>query len=143
MGTADIPNFVEGWGRVHLENSLFFDGDTRELKVYDNQFGLLNGQSITYDIGIDDASIPLKIFLAYTDYEGDPAASKMLVNDLDMEVLTPGGATYYANNFAGGQSQIGVFDDDLNNNYQSWCDPRLNYAQSMEMAFLISDLLRR
>ena len=31
---------------------------------------------------------------------------------------------------------------DLPLNYQSYCDPRLNYAQSMEMAFLISGLLR-
>ncbi len=33
-------------------------------------------------------------------------------------------------------------EEDLDLNYQSWCDPRLNYAQSMEMAFLISRLLR-
>lgn len=31
---------------------------------------------------------------------------------------------------------------DLAGNYQSWCDPRLNDSQSMEMAFLISRLLR-
>jgi 3-deoxy-7-phosphoheptulonate synthase len=31
---------------------------------------------------------------------------------------------------------------DLGLNYQTYCDPRLNYAQSMEMAFLISGLLR-
>jgi 3-deoxy-7-phosphoheptulonate synthase len=33
-------------------------------------------------------------------------------------------------------------ESDLSLNYQSYCDPRLNYAQSMEMAFLISGLLR-
>lgn len=31
--------------------------------------------------------------------------------------------------------------DDLNINYQSYCDPRLNYSQSLEMAFLIADFL--
>ncbi len=32
---------------------------------------------------------------------------------------------------------------DLELNYESYCDPRLNYVQSMEMAFLISRFLRR
>jgi 3-deoxy-7-phosphoheptulonate synthase len=31
---------------------------------------------------------------------------------------------------------------DLATNYQTFCDPRLNYSQSMEMAFLISRFLR-
>lgn len=38
---------------------------------------------------------------------------------------------------------VDLVDADLDTNYQSWCDPRLNYAQSMEMAFLISRLLRK
>ncbi len=29
-------------------------------------------------------------------------------------------------------------EHDLTKNYESYCDPRLNYAQSLEMAFLIS-----
>ncbi|MBN1698515.1 MAG: 3-deoxy-7-phosphoheptulonate synthase [Spirochaetales bacterium] len=32
--------------------------------------------------------------------------------------------------------------NDLSRNYQSYCDPRLNYAQSMEMAFLIAKLIK-
>jgi 3-deoxy-7-phosphoheptulonate synthase len=30
---------------------------------------------------------------------------------------------------------------DLERNYESWCDPRLNYTQSMEMAFLLARLI--
>lgn len=40
----------------------------------------------------------------------------------------------------GGAEALGV--EDLEHNYESWCDPRLNYMQSMEMAFLISQFLR-
>ncbi len=36
---------------------------------------------------------------------------------------------------------IGLGEDDLSRNYQTWCDPRLNYAQSLEMAFLLTRLL--
>jgi 3-deoxy-7-phosphoheptulonate synthase len=32
-------------------------------------------------------------------------------------------------------------DQDLNRNYQTYCDPRLNYDQSLEMAFLIASTL--
>lgn len=37
---------------------------------------------------------------------------------------------------------VSLQEEDLERNYESWCDPRLNYSQSMEMAFLLSSLLR-
>ena len=33
-------------------------------------------------------------------------------------------------------------DKDLSFNYRSHCDPRLNYEQSLDVAFLISDHLK-
>lgn len=36
----------------------------------------------------------------------------------------------------------GLEHEDLSRSYETGCDPRLNYAQSMEIAFLISNLLR-
>ena len=33
-------------------------------------------------------------------------------------------------------------DDNLQTNYTSACDPRLNGSQSLELAFLVADLLR-
>lgn len=35
-----------------------------------------------------------------------------------------------------------IFDKDLNNNYQTNCDPRLNAEQSIELAFEIAEILR-
>jgi len=37
----------------------------------------------------------------------------------------------------------GIKDIDLGENYETYCDPRLNYTQSLEMAFLISELLNK
>jgi 3-deoxy-7-phosphoheptulonate synthase len=37
---------------------------------------------------------------------------------------------------------VAVTRDDLRLRYHSACDPRLNYAQSLEMAFLIARLLK-
>lgn len=35
----------------------------------------------------------------------------------------------------------GITADQLDQNYETYCDPRLNYSQSLEMAFLISRML--
>ena len=37
---------------------------------------------------------------------------------------------------------IGLLEQDLDTNYETFCDPRLNYSQSLEMAFLIAKLLK-
>jgi 3-deoxy-7-phosphoheptulonate synthase len=39
----------------------------------------------------------------------------------------------------GGPQELG--EHDLPRSYETWCDPRLNYAQSLEMAFLIARTL--
>jgi len=36
----------------------------------------------------------------------------------------------------------GIAEEDLSRNYDTYCDPRLNYSQSLEMAFKIADLIR-
>ena len=36
-----------------------------------------------------------------------------------------------------------ITNSDLNQFYNTACDPRLNYEQSLEMAFLISNLLQK
>ena len=40
----------------------------------------------------------------------------------------------------GGAAELS--ESDLTRNYRSFCDPRLNYSQSMEMSFLIANYLR-
>lgn len=35
----------------------------------------------------------------------------------------------------------GITEDQLARNYETYCDPRLNYSQSLEMAFLVSNML--
>ena len=36
----------------------------------------------------------------------------------------------------------GISADDLDRWYETYCDPRLNYSQSLEMAFLVSNILK-
>ena len=35
-----------------------------------------------------------------------------------------------------------ITDHDLKNRYHTFCDPRLNASQSLELAFLLSDFLK-
>lgn len=60
---------------------------------------------------------PLRITLAWTDYPGEPAAAKALVNDLDLEVIAPDGARYRGNTgiYTGGQCLRGGQWDACNN----------------------------
>ncbi len=34
-----------------------------------------------------------------------------------------------------------ICEEELQNNYETYCDPRLNYSQSLEMTFLLAELL--
>jgi len=100
------PNNVEGWGRVDLENSLL-PAAPRAWWFDDHTAGLGTGQSVTYDDGpgtpllVTDASEPLRVTLVWTDYPGVANANPALVNDLDLEVIGPGGQHYYGNGVPG------------------------------------------
>ena len=36
-----------------------------------------------------------------------------------------------------------IQETDLHKNYETACDPRLNHEQSIELAFLITDLIKK
>jgi hypothetical protein len=55
---------------------------------------------------------PFRITLVWTDYPGQLAAAKALVNDLNLEVIAPDGTRYYGNQglYSGGQCLQGQWD---------------------------------
>jgi hypothetical protein len=114
MGTLDIPNSNEGWGRLLLDNALYFQGDTRELMVADSSAGLSTGQSWSKAFSIDSSSEPLAISLVWTDYPGTSGGAVNLINNLDLTVTAPGGEQYKGNVLSGGQSVTGGTYDSKN-----------------------------
>ena len=114
-GTTAIPANCQGWGRVLLENALFFTGQARELWVRDDTTGFATGstatQSWTFTVGSGEA---LKATLAWTDFPSTPAASVNLINDLDLTVTGPTGTIWRGNVFASGQSTTGGTADRRN-----------------------------
>ncbi len=112
MGTADIPNNNEGWGRVDITRVI----QPAATAVYFDQLSVLNstGQQWTRQFDIDDPGQPLRITLVWSDAPGAAGANPALVNDLDLEVVH-GAQTYLGNVFSAGTSVPGGVADGLNN----------------------------
>jgi Subtilase family len=112
-----IPGGCQGWGRVLLEDVLYFAGDDRRLWVVDDADGFAMGSSgevRQWELDVFDPSEPLEITLAWTDFPSTPAANPTINNDLDLEVVGPTGLTFRGNVFLFGESSTGGSADRLN-----------------------------
>jgi hypothetical protein len=120
--SGDYPNFDQGWGCPNLDIPLWFTGETgeRELAIVEQTTGLVTGDYMEYIFNIDDNTLDLEMTLVWSDYFGDPAAAKMLVNDLNLLITAPDGKQYKGNNYNGRPAEsvdttISNNDDNLNN----------------------------
>ncbi|MDQ7007684.1 MAG: S8 family serine peptidase [Acidobacteriota bacterium] len=105
---GDRPNSDQGFGRVTLDDALWFSADApaERLRVLDDRntaTGLsTDGEEQVFEIGLRSAAA-LKVMLTWTDAPGSSSASKALVNDLDLIVTLADGTTYRGNQgFEGG-----------------------------------------
>jgi len=100
-GMAGYPGPREGWGRLILENALWFEGDIRKIISFDlrNASGLLTGETRSYQFRVNGSSEQLKITMTFTDWPAAVSASaaNVRVNDMDLEITTPGGTLYRGN----------------------------------------------
>jgi subtilisin family serine protease len=116
-GAAPSPNMSEGWGRPDLTE---FIGASAPSHEYINQTVLLtNGQVFERRVIVAGTNEPLRITLAYTDVPGFPAALPALVNNLDLELLTPNGHLYRGNQLDHGNSIPDAPSADAVNNVES------------------------
>lgn len=117
-GIAGYPSNQEGWGRVLLENALYFQGDTRGLAVLADQrnaTGLNTGGTIFYPLEVSGSSEPLEVTLTFTEPAAALFASPATVNNLNLVVTSPSGATYLGNVLSSGVSIEGGSPDNINN----------------------------
>jgi subtilase family protein len=115
---AGYPSDTEGWGLIRLENVLCFAGAPRRLRVWDTRHadGLGTGDVREHHLDVNSAAQPLRITLVWTDAPGSAGSATPVVNNLDLEVVAPGGTqTFLGNDFAGGVSTTGGAADTLNN----------------------------
>ncbi|MEN3045705.1 MAG: S8 family serine peptidase [Candidatus Hydrothermales bacterium] len=117
-GNSGVPNIYEGAGRITLEDALWF-GESRKLLFVDgdlppgdNQF--TTGDSIVYRLNVLGSGFPLIIVLSWIDYPGSANTYPVIVNDLDLKVISPTGTIYRGNVTSGGWSTPGGSFDRLN-----------------------------
>jgi len=109
----NVPSNSYGWGRIWLDNNLFFPGDPRYFRrwEFDHATGLSTGDEHSFDLDVS-AGEELRVTLAWFDVAGAVGSGVTLVNDLDLEVTAPGGNVFRGNVFASGSASTtgGTFD---------------------------------
>ena len=118
IALSGYPGDLEGWGRLELNQSLYFAGDMRKLWVQDVRRinGLSSGESATHHVVVATNAAPLKITLVWSEPPAQANCDDPVVNNLDLIVRSPGGAqTFLGNHFVNGESSPGGAPDDRNN----------------------------
>ncbi|MFO8061524.1 MAG: S8 family serine peptidase [bacterium] len=115
VGMQNAPSMGQGWGRITVNDAAYFNGDVRDLLVYDERDGFSSaGESKEYQF-VTDASLDeyIKIVLVYTDYPASPAPASVVVNDLNLTVIA-GASTYKGNVFGTEARSVtgGSYDSD-------------------------------
>lgn len=118
VDTCQIPSIASGWGRLNLSRLLRFDADSIGFAFVDDSIGLAGGWEIEYGFTLTNRA-PLRVALAWTDTAALPAAAMALVNDLDLELISPDGNCYLGNRFSFGQSQANPAGRDERNNLEA------------------------
>ncbi len=103
-----------GWGRVWLENSLYFSGEAKRLRFWEitNANGLQTGEQFTVNLGVQPGE-EFRATLVWYDLAGPTGSAVTLVNNLDLSV-TIGANTFLANNFTSNNSITGGTADTIN-----------------------------
>lgn len=117
-GVLGYPSNREGWGRIRLDDALYFAGDRRRLWYRDVRHadGLEAGESREWTLRVRGSGEPLKITLAYTEPPATPMAEVASLHDLSLEVEGPDG-TFLGNVIDDdtGESVPGGGADEINN----------------------------
>lgn len=80
------PDFFFGWGRVNAHRAMSLLEDNRYTSST-----IAQNATDTHTIVINQNLEQLRVMVYWTDFEGSTVASKALVNDLDIRLVTPNG----------------------------------------------------
>jgi hypothetical protein len=118
-GVAGYPSNREGWGRVMLDNALYFDGEARTNIVRDvrnnTDDALDTGDVIEIPFTVTSNAEEVRVTLAWHDAPAANFSALTPVNNLDLEVENEFGITVLGNVFSAGFSAPGGAADTLNN----------------------------
>lgn len=84
------PNVHEGYGRIDMDAITSLEADTQ---LVDNQAGLGLSESADLNVKVGSGGF-IRATLVYTDAPASAAASRTLVNDLDLMIFSPDGKVF-------------------------------------------------
>lgn len=105
------PNPVEGWGQADLAGTLFPPAGGQAV-LMESPAPLPTGESAALEFYVR-SNAPLAVAMAYSDYPSALPAAVNLVNDLDLSLRDPGGATWHPNGLDGTDSLNNVESIDV------------------------------
>ncbi len=108
-GVPGYPSDAEGWGRIQLDRTLFFEGGKRRLIVWDvpRSAGLRMAETRPFQFFVANESEPLKITFVWTNRPASPQTRpdaqqqprKPAVDPIRFEVEDSSGNLYLGNDF--------------------------------------------
>ncbi|CAN0382498.1 unnamed protein product [Scytosiphon promiscuus] len=97
MGGSSEPDGYRGFGRIHLEMGMPLDGEgSLALFVADSSYTSLpelSSQDFIFDVDAH-ANLDFRATLSWIDPPASSTSGVQLVHDLDLEVVSPSGATH-------------------------------------------------
>lgn len=116
-GVAGYFNITEGWGRIKMDDVIYFAGDARKTLVEDvrNADGLSTSETRSHYVDVGPGTTQLKVTLVWTDAPAAVMAGFTPINNLDLFVHSPVATMYRGNVFSGAESTAGGSSDLVNN----------------------------
>jgi len=118
-GITGYPSNREGWGRILLDDTLYFPGNAGTMIVDEerNATGLTTGNIVEIPFTVTSTSPRLRATLVWVDppASASTGSAAAWINNLDLEIVDPGNVVYKGNVLSGGVSISGGTADDRNN----------------------------
>ncbi|PKP35600.1 MAG: hypothetical protein CVU00_01750 [Bacteroidetes bacterium HGW-Bacteroidetes-17] len=95
----DKTRMHQGWGVADVKN-IYENARDHDWKlgiIIDEEDVIIPLEEKSYEVNVDGVK-PLKITLVYADPPGSPAATKQLINDLNLKLISPSGKIFWGNN---------------------------------------------
>jgi hypothetical protein len=95
------PDMYQGFGRIALPNVLPYPNIEEVLDLYVEELEVQSRQEVRYTVIVQDNTRPLKVTIVWMDPVNHIISSRLLLHDLDLQIIAPSGEVYHGNNQPG------------------------------------------
>ena len=95
------PDMYQGFGRVALPNILPYPNIEEILDLYVEEMQITSMEEIRFDVVVQDDTRPLKVTVVWMDPVNHIISSRLLLHDIDLQVVAPSGEVFHGNNQPG------------------------------------------